>query len=851
MKEYYQTSIAQIIKHLDTNVETGLSLDQAQNRLVQNGPNRLPSGEEKSFFIIFFLELKDFMAITLIVASLFSLYFREYFDGALILFLVFLNALLSARQKREAFEALSSLKKLSNPICKIIRASQTHLISSDQLVTGDIVFLEAGNVVPADLRIIKASSLKVDESSLTGESLASNKNESVIDESKSLGDQKNILFMGTQVVNGNSIAVVIRTGLQTEMGKIANLLENEKQPQTPLQEKLERFGKRLAFFIGIICIGFFFLGLTQGIHLKEMVLVSIGLAVAAIPEALPTIVSITLALGAKKMVKKNALVQNLTCIESLGSITVICTDKTGTLTENKMKVVHYDIFHDEKNFFLANALSNDVDFIHHKYEGEATELALVEFARTHHYDKTGLKAQYPEVARVPFDSQRKRMSTVHKFDHELVMMVKGAPDSLLPLCDLSYDDLILINQKIDEYAQNGYRVLAFASKKLKDLFPDLLAEESSLRFLGFVGLEDPIRPEAQTAIQTCVHAGIRPIMITGDHRQTAFAIAKKLGIGGHHPKVIDGIEFSKTDDQSLETLIKDVSVYARMSPEQKIKIVKVLQESGEYVAMTGDGVNDAPSLKKAHVGVSMGITGTDVAKQASSLVLLDDNFSTIVKAVEDGRRIYDNILRFILFVLTGNFAEVFVMMIALLLGWPLPLLPIHILWINFITDGLPGLGLINLENTEDVMKRMPRNPKEHILNAGNMGRILGMGALMTVFCLGTFYYFKKINFEYARTTLFWSMGVVQVFYCLELHDAQRGLIYYNFAKAKFLLLIAMLTIGLQLCLVYIPLLNQIFRLTWVSPTHLGILTAISFVLVAISGSFRRRFFSAPHSSAKS
>ncbi len=691
----------------------GLSTSEAIKRLQKYGPNEIQKTKKTPPWLMFAYQFKDFMILVLIIAAIVSGFLSDITDTIVIIAIVIINAVIGFVQEYRAEKAMDALQKMALTNALVIRNNHPVAISSINLVPGDMILMEAGNVVPADVRLTEAFQLKINESSLTGESVEAEKlTETLTEKNLSLGDYTNMAFSGTYITNGHAKGIVVATGMQTEFGKIARLLQTSAI-QTPLQKRLTVFGKNLAFIILCICSVIFIVGYLRGENIVLMLLTSLSLAVAAIPEALPAVITIALASGAKKMVKKNALIRKLPAVETLGSVSFICTDKTGTLTLNKMTVEEIatanlvvgsephengNISEDYEMLLRAMALNNNVYRNENAISiGEPTEMALYEYALSKEFDKAVIEKEFPRVAEIPFDAERKCMTTIHKHGSEYIAVVKGAMEVLMDKAE-DDTDVEFWKESLNNMLAKGLRVLGFAVRRFHSL-PSIISSatiENNLKIAGIAGIIDPPREEAKQAVYECKTAGIKPVMISGDHPITAATIAKRLGIiESKEDRIITGAEMNAMTEKELSELVDHIKVYARVSPEQKLLIVKALQKKGEYVAMTGDGVNDAPALKHAEIGVAMGITGTDVSKEAANMILLDDNFATIVNAVKEGRRIFDNIRKFIRYILAGNTAEILTISLAPFFGLPIPLLPIHILWINLVTDGLPGPGTGN------------------------------------------------------------------------------------------------------------------------------------------------------------
>ena len=824
----------------------GLSSDEAALRLQTYGLNQLEARESRSFIRILLTQLADFMIIVLLIAALIAGLTGDFTDSIIILLILVLNTAIGASQELRAEKAISALQALSAPVCHVRRNGQVMVLAASELVPGDIVALEAGIQVPADLRLLETSALAIDESTLTGESAAVLKHHEVLGEGTgdSIGDRLNMVFKGTLVTNGRGLGLVVATGMHTELGKIATLLESTSDTKTPLQGRLSVFSRRLAISILLICAFIFASGLLRGEEILLMLLTSISLAVAAIPESLPAVVTIALAIGASRLAGVKALMRNLKSVETLGSITWICSDKTGTLTENRMHVEQFvpatsnpDL---KSHALAAMVLCNDATTDAEGLKGDPTETAILQAAMEAGVDIAELRSTRPRILEWPFDSNRMRMTTAHQSDNGYIAYTKGAPESMLTSCTGYFGseqpwDPEVIQQDVAKLAENGMRVLLLACRNWAGLPGPPAAEtvETNLQYLGLLALLDPPRQEARNAIAACTTAGITPVMITGDHPATALAIAKRLDIANTTTQLITGAELNRMDETGLEQRIGSLRVFARMDPAQKIRIVTALQKKGELVAMTGDGVNDAPALKKADIGVAMGRNGTDVARESSDMILLDDNFATIVNAIAGGRRIYDNIRRFIRYVLTTNLAEVLIIFLAPFLGLPLPLLPVQILWVNLVTDGLPGLALTSEQAELDIMHRKPRPPGETIFAGGLWQHLLWVGAFMSVVVLGLQYLALESGNNNWQTLVFTTLTFSQLFHVIAIRSDHDSLFRIGLLSNLPLLASVILTIILQLLLIYVPALNPVFNTSPLSGTELALCCILSFLVLLV------------------
>jgi Ca2+-transporting ATPase len=832
----------------------GLAAGDAQTRLQEHGPNELTEKPPKTLFMMLLDQFRDFMILVLIAAAVISGIIGEAADTIAIIVIVALNAIIGFVQEYRAEQAMAMLRKMSGQTAIALRDGSPASIPAADLVPGDVVLMEAGNIVPADLRLMESASLKIQEAALTGESLPVDKQiHALEDEHLAIGDRKNMAYKGTVVSYGRGRGVVTETGMATELGKIATLLQEEDEVRTPLQKRLAVFSRNLALAVLAICAIVFVVGIVRGEEPMLMLLTAISLAVAAIPEALPAVITISLALGARKMIRQNALIRKLPAVETLGSVTYVCSDKTGTLTLNRMTVE--ELYTDgtlhpaaqvepgsSRDFFTALALSNDADAdASGTALGDPTEVALHVMARQAGFDKKTLGADLPRVAEIPFDSDRKCMTTFHRrANGSFISFTKGAIDVLLDKATsvatkggVAPLDAAELEQVNDRMAADGLRVLAIAMRNWESLPTDLSPEgvETDLTILGLVGMMDPPREEAKEAVRLCKTAGIRPVMITGDHPLTAQAIARRLGIIHDDPReIITGRELEQLSLEEFEERVEHIRVYARVAPEQKLTIVKALQDKGQFVAMTGDGVNDAPALKRADIGIAMGITGTDVTKEASHMILMDDNFATIVKAVKEGRRIFDNIRKFIKYTMTSNSGEIWTIFLAPFLGLPIPLLPIHILWINLVTDGLPGLALAAEPAENGVMERPPRHPAESIFAQGLGAHILWVGLLMGGVSLFTQAWSIRTGHSHWQTMVFTVLCLSQMGHVLAIRSEKESLFSQGVFSNKPLVGAFLLTFALQMATIYVPLLNPVFKTEPLSFGELLLTLALSAVV---------------------
>ncbi len=826
---WHAATMAEVAEHLDSDATDGLPQAEAARRLHRDGPNELPEQGGRGLWDLVVEQFRDVMILLLLAAAVVSGLVGDVVDTIAILVIIVLNATIGVFQGYRAEQAIEALRAMSAPQARVVRAGSQALIPSEEVVVGDLVLLEAGALVPADLRLTEAARLQVAEAALTGESLPVDKDiEALPDPDLPVGDRACLAFRGTEVTTGRGAGLVVATGAQTQLGAVAGLLAGVQDVKTPLQKRLAHLSTRLALAVVVICAVVFAAGLIRGEDPLEMLLVAVSLAVAAVPEALPAVVTISLALGASTMVRQHALVRRLPAVETLGSVTYICSDKTGTLTQNRMTVDSvWTPGGDEAALIHAITACNDAEVDAEREHGDPTEVALVVYARDSDIGAAGaLPATAVRVAEIPFDAQRRRMLTVHDpTDADFVAYAKGAPEALLPYCALSEAERALAQRESQRMAGSGLRVLAAARRDLAEVPADLADAETDLTLLGLIGLLDPPRAEAACAVAECRTAGIVPVMITGDHPDTAHAIAERVGVAeAHHDSsdVLTGRDLAELDDDELAARVLDARVYARVDPAQKIRIVQALQGRGQVAAMTGDGVNDAPALRQADIGVAMGLGGTDVARGASAMVLLDDNFATIVSAVREGRRIYDNIRRFVKYTLTSNAGEIWVMFLGPFLGFGLPLLPLQILWINLVTDGLPGLALAREPAEPDVMRRPPRPPDESVFAHGVTWHIGWVGLLIGGVSLAGLVLTHNSGAGNWQTVVFTTLVLAQLGHSMAVRSETHPLFGSRFLANPALLGAVLLTIGLQLAVVYVPWLQGIFRTEALSAGQLAL-----------------------------
>ena len=890
MTDWYRKTTIETLSLLKASAENGLTQDEVQRRLAEYGPNELVERAGKSPWLILWEQFTAVMVVILIIAAVISFVLGDALDAIAIMLIVVLNAILGFSQEYRAEKTMAALKKMAAPSVRVRREGRVQVIPAGELVPGDIVLLDHSGAGGAEGQQRTSVNLHTQEAALTGESEPVDKQTGEFTaKNLSLGDRLNMVYKGTVVTYGRGKAVITETGMQTELGRIAEMLQTVEREQTPLQRRLDQLGRHLAVIALVIVAVVFALGMLRGEDMKLMFLTAISMAVAAVPEGLPAVVTIALALGAQRILKRHALIRKLPAVETLGSATVICSDKTGTLTENRMTVTVLDVMGERLNIetllhrgvpvldaifkpdekpqlrsqgllLKAVALCNDAILEETDDEGDGfqvigdpTEGALVVAAAQLGIEKSRLDTRWPRVAEIPFTSERKRMTTIHQMqvspeqtdapwrNAPFVAFCKGAVDGLLDISDQVWagggptpmtDDL---HQRIlsanNRLAQEGQRVLGVAFRSL-DAVHEKIDEaqlEQNMVFIGLVGMIDPPRPEVREAVQKAKQAGIHPIMITGDHPLTAQFIAQELNIATSG-RVITGKELAQTSEKELEALVEDVSVYARVSPEHKLQIVNALQSNGHIVAMTGDGVNDAPALKKADIGVAMGITGTDVSKEAADMVLLDDNFATIVAAIEEGRAIYDNIRKFIKYTLTSNAGEIWVMLAAPFLGMPLPLLPLQILWINLVTDGLPGLALAVEPTERDTMQRPTHHPQESIFARGLGWQVLWIGVLMGFVSLAIGFWGWSTNNSAWQTMVFTTLTLSQMGNVLAIRSQRESLFTIGLFSNRPMVAAVALTVVLQLAVVYVPLLQEMFKTEALSPAELTISLALSSVV---------------------
>lgn len=850
---YYDESYNKAADFLNTDLEKGLNNTEAENRLKKYGPNIIKEKKKDGLLKKFIAQFNDFMVITLLIAAAVSYivsvinHENDFIDPIIILVIITANSIMGVVQESRAEKSIEALKKMTVPIAKIIRDGVIKNISSENIVPGDIIIIETGDYIAADARLISSVNLKVDEAMLTGESLAIEKNADVILKSNALlGDRINMIYCGSFVSSGRGKAIVTSTSMDTQVGKIADMIMTEQDNDTPLQKRLDDTGKTLGIATLVICTVIFAMGLVRKIAVFEMFMTSVSLAVAAIPEGLPAIVTIVLAIGVRRMAKQNAIVKKLPAVETLGCANIICSDKTGTLTQNKMHVVESKNYLDDKDNLIKYAClcnNSTLKIINNNFEtiGDSTETALVLEAIKNNINKNDLEEKYKRVGEVPFDSQRKLMTTIHKnkSSQDYLIITKGAPDILLSHCkyyknaktELDFNTQKKISEDNKNMAQKALRVIAVAFK-IQKKFPDHDLE-NNLIFAGLIGMIDPPRDEVFEAVHKCKLAGIKPVMITGDHILTAEAIAKKIGIMSPKDKSLSGSELEKISDQDLSKNIFDYSVFARVSPEHKVKIVKAFQDNNSIVAMTGDGVNDAPALKIADIGCAMGKSGTDVAKSAADMILTDDNFKTIVEAVREGRSIYANIGKAVHFLISTNIGEIIAIFMAIFFGWKSPLLAIHLLWVNLVTDSLPAIALGLELPEENIMQKKPVNNNQGLFDQELWQRILIEGAMIGLislisYGLGNIYY----DLEVARTMAFCTMSISQLVHVFNIKD-ERSVFKINLFNNIYVILAFALCCFLQASVVMIKPLSIIFHVAQLDFNQWAIVLCLSCLPIII------------------
>ncbi|MCO5384853.1 calcium-transporting P-type ATPase, PMR1-type [Desulfosporosinus sp.] len=837
---WFNKSTEAVVEEFKVNLTTGLSENEVIQRREKHGLNELTSKKPKTLLRIFLSQLNNIMIYILIGAALISGFIGEISDAVIIGIVILINAIVGVIQESKAEKALDALKKLSTPKALVKRDGESREIPSQEVVSGDLVIIDAGRYIPCDLRLIETANLQIEESALTGESVPSDKQANLIIEAEDtpLGDQKNMAFMSTLATYGRGAGIAVATGMDTQIGKIATMLEESTDEQTPLQKKIEELGKILGLAAIGICALMFLVGVLQDRDLYEMFLIALSLAVAAIPEGLPAIVTIVLAMGVQRLIKEHAIVRKLPAVETLGSVSVICSDKTGTLTQNKMTVTHFfandeqgeitsiDLNKEAHRLLLENlVLCNDSTYSETAKTGDPTEIALLEAGNRFDLSKDLLQKTYPRVHEIPFDSDRKLMTTVHNSNNQFIVFTKGALDSLLKISTDAYinGETVTLTEELknkiieasNKMSDDALRVLGAAYKSLAaDPSKEGDKIEENLTFIGLVGMIDPPRLEVKDSIALCKKAGIKTVMITGDHKNTAFAIANELGISNNIEEVMSGSELDKLTQDQLNDKIEGLSVFARVSPEHKVTIVKAIRSRGNIVSMTGDGVNDAPSLKAADIGVAMGITGTDVAKGAADIVLTDDNFSTIVSAIKEGRNIFNNIKKSIIFLLSCNLGEVVALFLAILLGWASPLRPIHILWVNLVTDTLPALSLGVDSGDPTVMDKKPRDPKATLFAEGAGLRLISNGALIGILTLTAFVIGNNLypdSLMHAQTMAFVVLSISQLFHSLNMRHPDKSIFELGVFTNKNLVYSILLGILLQVIVITVPALASVFK----------------------------------------
>ncbi len=860
---WFSMSQEEVLQELQVDAASGLSIEEVKSRLEQYGANKLKGKPKKSMFALFFSQLRDMLIYVLLGAAVITFAIGEYVDTIIILIVVVLNAAIGVIQEHKAEKAIEALQNMTTPQSLVRRDGDVQEINSEDIVPGDIIILDAGRYIPADLRLIEAANLQIEESALTGESVPSDKdaNELHEDPKTPIGDRSNMAFMSTLVTYGRGEGVVVATAMDTEMGRIARILDEDNKEMTPLQKKLEELGKILGYTAIGICVFIFIIGLIQDRDLFEMFLTSISLAVAAIPEGLPAIVAIVLALGVTRMSRINAIVKKLPAVETLGSVNIICSDKTGTLTQNKMTVVKHFTMESQSEeapveLMRALILCSDATFENGQGTGDPTEVALVAFGEQNNLSKKSLDAEYKRASEKPFDSDRKLMSTLNHTEAGYRVHTKGAIDQLIQISttalvggkvvELSEEMKKEIMNAAEVMSDEALRVIGAAYKNSDQLIhPDEM--EQKLTLLGFVGMIDPPRTEVKDSIREASIAGITSVMITGDHKNTAVAIAKQLGIADSIEQSMIGVEIDQLTDNEFSQKIHNIRVFARVSPEHKVKIVRAFKEQGNIVSMTGDGVNDAPSLKYADIGVAMGITGTDVSKSASDMILTDDNFTTIVQAIREGRNIYHNIRKAVIFLLSCNLGEVVAILASILFVWPVPLLATQILWVNLVTDTLPAIALGVDPGEEDVMKQKPRNPKQSFFaNGAGLRAVIG-GFLIGIMTLVAFYVgLREHGFHlgagditeeamtYARTMAFVVLAASQLLYSFTMRSATKSIFQVGLFSNLYLVGAVVIGLILQFTVITIPFLASAFKVHNLSLGDWGLVFVLALVPLIVN-----------------
>jgi Ca2+-transporting ATPase len=860
---WFSNSREEVLQELQVNAASGLTTEEAKSRLEQYGPNKLKGKPKKSMISLFFAQMKDMLIYVLLGAAVVTLAIGEVMDTIIIFAVVILNAVIGVIQESKAEKAIEALQQMTTPKALVRRDGEVKEILSEEIVIGDIVILDAGRFISADLRLLESNNLQIEESTLTGESVPTDKDAGALHTNPKtpIGDKSNMAFMSTLVTYGRGEGIAVATAMNTEMGRIAKILDDDNKELTPLQKKLEKLGKTLGYIAIGICGFIFIVALIQKRDLFEMLLTAISLAVAAIPEGLPAIVAIVLALGVTRMSKINAIVKKLPAVETLGSVNIICSDKTGTLTQNKMSVVkHYTspTQQDESPIELIKALvlCSDATFEHGESTGDPTEIALVVFGDQNKLTKRNLDAEFRRVSEKPFDSDRKLMSTLNEMPIGFRVHTKGAIDQLLQISTsaLVAGEVVPLTEEMksrylkaaEDMSDDALRVLGAAYKD-SDTMIDPNEMEQGLTVLGFVGMIDPPRLEVKDSIRVAKVAGITSVMITGDHKNTAFAIAKELGIANSIIQCMTGAEIDELSDEEFSQQINDYRVFARVSPEHKVKIIKALKAQGNIVSMTGDGVNDAPSLKFADIGVAMGITGTDVSKGASDMILTDDNFTTIVRAIEEGRNIYLNIRKAVIFLLSCNLGEVVAIMVSILFFWPIPLLPTQILWVNLVTDTLPAIALGVDPGEKDVMKKKPRDPNESFFAKGAGMRAVIGGVLIGTLTLVAFYVglyehgytlvsddISEDAMTYARTMAFVVLATSQLFYSLSMRSETKSIFQVGLFTNKYLLGAILIGLILQFGVISIPFLAAAFKVQFLSFADWGLVIGLGLIPLIVN-----------------